>query len=75
MEGDRYREASRTDVVMGFMKDHLQAPLLRRASLGGSLFPSISPSIVSTSLGVRQRETHAECVDTAMLAGGGATQF
>lgn len=60
---------------MGFKKKNKKtAPHFRRMNLYGSLFPWVPTSIVSTSLGVRRRETHRECVDTVMLAGREATQ-
>lgn len=62
MEGDRYREASRTDVVMGFMKDHPQAPLLQESEPGWFFIPLDFSINCSYFLGCEtERDTRRMC--------------
>lgn len=68
-------EASRTEVVVGFKKKKSVGPCASGEWVCVIFFPWVPTSLVSASLGVRQRETHTECVDTVMLAGREATQF
>lgn len=68
-------EASWTEISYGLKNKFCRLPCFRRMSLHAAFFPWVPTSIVPTSLGVRHRETHTECVDTVMLAGREATQF